>query len=102
MDSVKFDHSDRRMLGWLVVRVASRIIGPIPRVESGVFAFAGAYTAAVVVFVPVLRARYADVIADNQSTVNEGTVLENLYEYRVVPFESSTFTLSNYESAQET
>lgn len=30
-----------------------------------------------------------DVIADNQSTVNEGTVLENLYEYRVVPFESA-------------
>lgn len=29
------------------------------------------------------------VIADNQSTVNEGTVLENLYEYRVVPFESA-------------
>lgn len=28
---------------------------------------------------------HADVIARNQSTVNEGTVSENLYEYRVVP-----------------
>ena len=28
-------------------------------------------------------------IAGNQGTVNEGTVLENLYEYRAVPFESA-------------
>lgn len=75
-----------------ISEVASRVIGSTWLGWKAVFSpeyIGGIRITRIVPVRSAVLARYVDVIADNQGTVNEGTVLENLYEYRVVPFESA-------------